>query len=273
MLRLESATGWWLITHQDHARLAGAFAAAWGNDRFLAPQPRPNVLTGIRCHDDGWVVRDALPQITREGRPSAFSIDLVGKYSAFEEIDLEDYLTVRDRAVRLMAAEDAYAALLICRHTSNLLTERADRSTIQPDQLPLLDNFLAAQAAFQRELLGRIRSDPAFSDADTSDPRIRDHFRLLQATDNLSLLSCVGFMRPAALLHPLPLRDGSHVEVQVYPEAERRFRLDPYPFPDAPLTFTFPVRHIAGHRFAHAAELRAQFSAAPVEALSVTVFE
>ena len=28
----------------------------------------------------------------------------------FEEIDLADYLAVRDRAVRLIAAEDAYAA-------------------------------------------------------------------------------------------------------------------------------------------------------------------
>ncbi len=36
MLRLESETGWWLVTHVDHAHLAGAFAAQWGNDLFLA---------------------------------------------------------------------------------------------------------------------------------------------------------------------------------------------------------------------------------------------
>ena len=34
MLRMESETGWWLITHPDHARLAGEFAAAWGNAHF-----------------------------------------------------------------------------------------------------------------------------------------------------------------------------------------------------------------------------------------------
>jgi hypothetical protein len=44
------------------------------------------------------LARDAAPQITRQGKPSAFSTKLVGKYSAFEEIDLADYLAVRDRA-------------------------------------------------------------------------------------------------------------------------------------------------------------------------------
>jgi hypothetical protein len=106
MLRMESETGWWLITHPDHAHLAGDFAAAWGNAQFRKPEPRARVLKGIACHDDGWAARDAHPTITRQGKPSAFSTELVGKYSAFEEIDLEEYLAVRDRAVRIIAEED-----------------------------------------------------------------------------------------------------------------------------------------------------------------------
>ena len=106
MVRLESETGWWLITHPDHARLAGAFAAAWGNAEFRSPQPRTRVLLGISAHDDGWAVRDAQPSVTREGKPSAFSVELVGKYSAFEEIDIAEYLSVRDRAVRSLAERD-----------------------------------------------------------------------------------------------------------------------------------------------------------------------
>ena len=47
MLRLETEDGWWLITHVDHAHLAGAFAAKWGNDLFRSPEPRANVLKGI----------------------------------------------------------------------------------------------------------------------------------------------------------------------------------------------------------------------------------
>ena len=73
MLRMETDTGGWLIRHPDHARLAGAFAEAWGNEQFRRPEPRERVLLGISAHDDGWAVRDAHPTITREGKPSAFS--------------------------------------------------------------------------------------------------------------------------------------------------------------------------------------------------------
>src|ERR1700723_3569301 len=130
MLRLESKTGWWLVTHVDHAHLAGAFAEKWGNDLFLAPEPRERVLRGVTTHDDGWAARDQQPQITRQGKPSAFSVELVGKYSAFEEIDLADYLAVRERAVRMVAEADPYAALLVSMHTYNLLTARADRESL-----------------------------------------------------------------------------------------------------------------------------------------------
>src|SRR5580692_6642108 len=179
MLRMESEGGWWLITHPDHARLAGAFAAAWGNDAFRRPEPRDRVLYGIACHDDGWAARDEHPSITRQGKPSAFSVELVGKYSAFEEIDLADYLAVRERAVRIVAEADAYAALLVSMHTYNLLTARADRSTIHPQQLPLLDAFLTRQLEFQQQLQDRLAVEG------TSTALVEDHFRLLQATDNL----------------------------------------------------------------------------------------
>ena len=195
MLRLETETGWWLVTHVDHAHLAGAFAEKWGNDLFPLPEPRERVLRGINAHDDGWAARDQQPQITRQGKPSAFSVELVGKYSAFEEIDLADYLAVRERAVRMVAEADAYAALLVSMHTYNLLTARADRSTIQPQQLPLLDAFLTRQLEFQQQLQDRLATEG------TSTAVVEGHFRLLQAMDNLSLLSCVDFQKPASLLH------------------------------------------------------------------------
>jgi len=271
MLRSETETGWWLVTHPDHARLAGAFAKHWGNERFLPPEPRTNVLRGIACHDDGWALRDAAPQITRQGKPSAFSVELVGKYSAFEEIDLADYLAVRDRAVRLMAADDAYAAVLISMHTYNLLTEHADRSSILPEQLPLFDRFLQEQKTLQQSLLRQIAADTRFTPEQASENTILDHFRLLQATDNLSLLTCVDFRQPAHLLHPLPLRDGGHTTVLVHSLGPRHFVLDPYPFAEPSLTFHFPSRSVKGNIFSSSAELRERFNAAAAEMLSVTV--
>jgi hypothetical protein len=273
MLRLETETGWWLVTHPDHANLAGAFATHWGNEIFAAPEPRTNVLLGIHVHDDGWGPRDAAPTITKQGKPSAFSSELVGKYSAFEEIDLADYLAVRESAVQQIAAKDAYAALLVSMHTYNLLTARADRTTIAPVQLPLLDNFLARQQQLQDTLRTSIRSTTA--SAETTDEaitsQIQDNFRLLQATDNLSLLTCVDYAAPATLLHPMRKNDGTQSEIQVTPQGNRTFRLTPYPFAEPTLTLTFPARHITGKTFASPTELQHQFTNARIEHLTVTV--
>jgi hypothetical protein len=253
-----------------HARLAGAVAAYWGNDLFVTPEPRTNVLVGINSHDDGWAFRDASPSITRQGKPSAFSVELVGKYSAFEEIDLQDYLNVRERAVAEVATKDAYAALLVSKHTYNLLTARADRETIALEQLPLLDAFLYRQLVLQSDLFATIRSNPFFTGADTSDATVEDNFRLLQACDNMSLLACVNFAAPATLLHPLLTRTGPK-EIAVTPLGDRAFRLTPWPLNQERITIEFPGRHVTGKAFASSSELAEAFAAAPVETLTVNL--
>jgi hypothetical protein len=271
LLRLATETGYWLIAHPDHARLAGAFATRWGNELFAKPRPRASVLYGIHVHDDGWTTRDASPAITRAGKPSAFSHELVGKYSAFEEIDLADYLAVRERAVGEIEAKDAYAAWLVTMHTINLLSDHADRSTIVPSQLPLLDAFLDRQQARQHRLRNSFEGDPQYTSEDIRDEVVVNNFRLLQACDNLSLLSCVAYRQPATLLHPLLTNDGGTRTVAVEAIAPRHFRLDPYPFDEQDLTFEVPARHVEGHIFPSAAELQQKLAAAKVEGLTVSV--
>jgi hypothetical protein len=266
---MESENGWWLITHQDHARLAGAFAAAWGNDRFRRPEPRDRVLHGIACHDDGWAVRDIHPSITKQGKPSAFSSELVGKYSAFEEIDLSDYLAVRERAVRIIAESDSYAGLLISMHTYNLLSERADRRTITPDGSVLIDQFLERQRSYQQSLIDAIKADDTLAPEIKEAESIHDNFKLLQACDNLSLLACVSFDRPADLLHPLPLSDGSFAHVQVAPIGARHFRLSPWPFIPTELTFHFPAKHVIGRVFESSEQLDTAYRESGSQMLTV----
>jgi hypothetical protein len=271
MLRIESDSGWWLITHVDHARLAGNFAEAWGNAQFRKPEPRARVLHAIAHHDDGWMDRDAHPTVTREGKPSAFSTELVGKYTAFEEMDLKEYLAVRERAVRIIAEQDAYAGLLVSMHTYSLLTDHADPSTITRGNLLLLDSFLVRQRRFQSELDARIATDRTLNSEEKSGERIVEHFRLLQACDNLSLLACVAFSRPAHLLHPLPLSDGSSREVHVTPLAARHFRLAPWPFTEKELVFMVPARHVERKFFATSEQLERAFDRAKVKTLMVTL--
>ena len=269
MLRLETETGYFLITHPDHARLAALFAGHWGNEQFAPPLPRVSVLHGIRVHDDGWAARDASPSITRQGKPSAFSTELVGTYSAFEEIDLEAYLAVREQAVELVESVDPYAALVVSMHTYNLLTERADRSTIAPAQLPLLDAFLVRQRARQLRLLEAVRSDPKYTAEEASDKAVLNNFRLLQATDNLSLLSCVAHRKAANCLHPLPTQDGGESRITVIPIGERQFRLAPWPFDQPEIKTCVQARHVEGHTFSSSEDLAAKYHAAPVQELDV----
>jgi hypothetical protein len=273
MLRVETETGWLLVTHPDHAHLAGDFAEAWGNEQFRSPEPRARVLKGISCHDDGWISRDAHPAITREGKPSAFSTELVGKYSAFEEIDLDQYLAVRQRAVQTIAADDPYAALLISMHTYNLLTEHADRSTIKQDDLPLLDRFLEHQKQTQKKLNAAIAADTSLRDEEKTEHAIAENFHLLQACDNLSLLSCVAYAKPANLLHPLLLNSGGTKEVQVQPLGTRHFRLAPWPYSYPELTFLLPVRHVEGKTFESSEALTAAFEDAEPKQIPVILVQ
>ncbi len=273
MLRQRTSDGWYLIRHPDHARLAGEFAAHWGNDLFHPPRPKADVLHGISSHDDGWAERDKKPLITRAGKPSAFGADLVGKYTAFEEIDLQDYLDVRGNALEVVAGRNPYAAILISMHTCNLLTAHADRTTIRPAELPLLDAFVARQWERQLELRALCAASGGYSDTDLSTEMLQLHFRLLQACDNLSLLSCVDFDGPATLLHALPTRSGGFQTVNVTRAGPRKFRLDPYPFDEPALQFSIPARRVIGELFDQATELQAQFSVAPVETLAVEMMK
>ncbi len=271
MLRSKAEDGWWLITHPDHAHLAGEFAKYWGNDSFVSPEPREHILRGIYCHDDGWRARDAQPVVTKQGIPAAFSVELVGKYSAFEDIDLSAYLAVRREAVQLMAREDPYAAILISMHTHNLLSERADRSTIREDDLPLLDAFLeeqmSLQTALRDQLIAANKLPPAYLEPAT----FRRHFQLLQACDNLSLLSCVDFDGRATLLHPFPTADGATTEIKVHRIGERIFRLAPYPFAQPHISLTVPARFVPGETFATTNDLREALNRAEIVNLSVTI--
>lgn len=271
MLRARTPEGWFLITHPEHARIAGEFARAWGNDLFRSPFPRDATLEGIRRHDDGWALRDASPKLTREGRPSAFGIDLVGKYSAFEEIDLADYLRVRGQAMEAVAAEDPYAAVLISMHTCNLLTERADHSTLRPEDRPRLAAFIESQRSRQETLRGECARSGRFTPQDLLPETWFENFRLLQACDNLSLLSCVDYPHPAGLLHPLPLNGGGTREVAVHHVTDRTFWLDPWPFKDPALEVGVSGRRVTGEKFASESEIAAAYRNAPEETLTLRI--
>ena len=151
MIRLEDNDDWLLLTHKDHAALAGEFARHWKNQDFSPPEPFAHILDAVSRHDDSWAVQDATPSLSPEGEPAAFSKELVGTYDAFEDIDLEAYLSVRSIATEDAALRDPYAAVLISMHSVNLLTEQADLSTLNEEELSMHSRFIEGQLQQQHQ--------------------------------------------------------------------------------------------------------------------------
>ncbi len=267
MIRIKEAGGWRLVEHPDHARLAGEFARHWGNADFAPPEPRGDILVAVTRHDDAWAERDARPCLTRAGLPSAFSHELVGTYSAFEEIDLADYLAVRGRATEAVAADNPYAAILISMHTVNLLTEQANLAGVSQPDLVRLREFLLGQRRRQAALAMQVRATGRAADVEAAG--LERAFEFLQVCDNLSLIACVRYPQPRPLRHRHPLRDGTLTTLQCTPLGGDTYRISPYPFDADELRLTVPCRCVRGGIFASEEQFRAAYAAVAPESLAL----
>jgi Protein of unknown function (DUF3891) len=270
MIRMAEPAGWILVGHRDHARLAGELARHWGNAGFAPPEPRADLLVAVARHDDAWAQRDAEPGLTREGRPGAFSHELVGTYSAFEEIDLADYLAVRGRATEAVAADNPYAAIIVSMHTVNLLTEQADLRGLAAEKLALHAAFIAGQRRRQAELIAQVAASAGRA-ADVAPAALQRAFEFLQVCDNLSLIVCVDFPRPITLRHTHPRRDGTLTPLHCTPLGAGAYRVAPYPFDADELLLSVPGRRVRGLTFADETAFRAAYAAAPEEPRPVRI--
>lgn len=269
MIRIKDNGGWTLIAHPDHARLAGDFARVWRNPDFSPPEPLADVLTAVTHHDDAWIRRDAQPFVTREGRPSAFSHELVGTYSAFEEIDLADYLNVRGEATESVARRNAYAAIVVSMHTVDLLTAQADLSKLSAGDLALHGEFVAGQRRRQRELAASCESDGR--NADVAPEKLQRAFEFLQACDSLSLIACVRYPRTIPLRHTHPRSDGTRTAIQCEPLGNDTYRLSPYPFEQDKIEFRIPCRQVPGETFASLESFRGAWAAAAPAMMTIKI--
>ncbi len=260
MIRLETENGWQLITHQDHTTLTGKIAEAWGNELFMPPEPRAEVLAALFRHDDGWRARDSRPVLTKAGKPSAFSRELVDRYTAYEEIEMQDYLAVRGRAVEVIAQENPFAAVLVSMHTCNLLTEHADRSTLSADDLPLLEAFVAEQLSLQRKIRSDLHRDyPPYL---LSEEAWTNNFHFLQVCDFLSLNLCVRFERAVELPHRMEDRVGLSHQIALTHRDDDEWELDPFPLSGRKHHFTYPYVELEQKTFANTFEFQTLFGAA-----------
>lgn len=245
MIRIDKEKEWWLLGHADHAALAGEFARHWKNDLFTPPDPFPHILDAVSRHDDSWRKRDAQPELTPEGCPSAFSKELVGTYDAFEDIDLKAYLNVRAQATEQAASRDPYSAILISMHTVNLLTDQADLEGLDKESLALHRAFIDDQKKRQCDLVGSLLASRQDLKPYLTETALQRGFEFLQACDSLSLLVGVDYTEDSQLRHAHTTLDGNCVTITYKRVGDGEYLLDPWPLDETEVTFNIPYRKVA----------------------------
>ena len=269
MIRTQTPHGWLLVTHTDHAHLAAAIAREWGNAQFRRPEPRTSLLTAIQRHEDAMHQQDGTPVLAEDHSPLALTPETFGHRQLLQGSRLGRNLSSRTEAVRMVAADDPYAALLIALQTELDLTSLADRSALTPAQNSLLDRFLAEEVRFREQLRSEVDEDPFVAVREKSDRWLQENFALFQAWDFLATYLCLGLEMPTELPQPLPLVTGETVRVRLVPLGLRHVQLDPWPLAKPNLRLEFAARPIIGHKFTSQQTLSDAWSVAREEQIGV----
>jgi hypothetical protein len=229
----DAGDAWQVVLQTDHADLAGAFAASWGNKDFAAPTPAASLATAARRHDDGWAVWERSPRAGTDGRPVPFLEVHITSHLAFYEAGIVD-----------VTAEDPYAGLMCAMHGAGLYRERYGTQ-------PGLRNKWAAD--FGDEIEGFVeRMESSFpsriATLGVSEDERWTNYKLLQAFDRMSLYFNGLFPTELGAEHvigPVPTDyAGTETELTLVPIttfeplSPWHVRMTPFPFVERPARFT-----------------------------------
>src|SRR6516164_733821 len=94
----------------DHSRVAGYFAAHWGNQNFDRPKPYSSVVLAATEHDIGWWEWEMKPStLNDKGLPLDYHD---GSFKYLGQLRLDFYKNAVDRVL----PRDPYAAMLMAMH-------------------------------------------------------------------------------------------------------------------------------------------------------------
>ena len=280
MIVAETAGGYRFVTQPAHARLAGAFAAHWGDGALATPTPLPSVVLAAERHDDGWWRYDRRPHLDDDGRPLGFT-----------NVPDAVWADLYDRGIASVSALDAYAGLLVSLHGTGLRRRRYGLSPSWPDAPPAFAAFVERHETGQRSLLAGLldAGSDRVSAADrellralhaTGEPpdghasRLWTNYVLLEAWDSLSLAVCRTTTPPASTsVGPVPLADGTTATLSLERRDDGVLGVEPYPFDVEPLELAVEARTVDVATPVDEQTLRAAYRDAPAERVPVTFGE
>jgi hypothetical protein len=243
-----------LIGQTDHSRLAGQFAAHWGNAQFATPQPYDSVARAAAFHDYGYLRYETSPNFNEETGETPNFRDVVTDAKR-----LEEYQWCFD----WLFGTDLYAGTLVNMHRTGLWRGRYNamrypEHKIRP-QKPEVDAFVERNEAARAKTIAQ----QGWNEAE-----LRINYRLLQTWDLLSLyFSC---QEPYEdYIEPVPTsyadREGEGVRLTLTPLGGNRIAVDPFPFDVDPCRFQLAARRLPQPAFADEAAFRKAYFQAPIE--------
>ena len=149
-------------------------------------------------------------------------------------------------------------------HSVNLLTEQADLSTLNEEELSMHSRFIEGQLQRQHQLKESLRTQPDFERFVSEKDFLRG-FHFLQACDSFSLFAGVDFKDKGALRHTQLKRNGVNVSIELTPLGDRCFQLSPWPLDEPKIHFSVPYRRIPKSATSNLQSFRAAYSAAEIE--------
>ncbi len=220
-----------MITQNDHAKLAGLFAAHWGNRQFERPRPYVAMMRAAQYHDGGWLRYETNPYLD----------PATGTSPSYQQVpNNASQLTAYQWAIDMLTDVDSYSGLLASKHRTGLWQSRYGAIT-QPPARParaLSDDikaFIARNEARQQVIAAGL--DRA---------EIAVNYNLLQVWDLLSLYICSHDQHQEHIIAPAPTAyaAASGVSLTLTPLAPTTIRIDPYPFDDTPLEAALVYRQL-----------------------------
>jgi len=253
MISTEYRNYYRMITQPDHADLSGQFAAKWGNEDFLKPEPYLNFVTMAGVHDNGWWDWDIRPKIDAEGKPMNFY-----------QIDRQEWADGNAKGIDNYAPHDTYGSLILNMHFTGLPQQRygTEPSMKTRKDDPEIAKFIEVREADATRLKTQLTVSPKFREY-VSQEKLWHNYLLQQVMDRLSLYFCCNYPLMESILDPVPTTWGKTTKIAIAPSAENGVTMSPCPFSEDPLPVNVRVRLVPKRRYRDDDDLRLEFLNAP----------
>ena len=243
-----------LVLQIDHSRVAGLFAAHWGNQDFAKLRPYASMVLAAQEHDSGWWDWEVKPTLDPQGCPP----DYIG---SIRKLGKGVWLGFYRDGIERLSKRDSYAAYNVSMHGEGLLTQGMGLLPYMPDYTvdSEVRDYIAQQKMFREKLLPLMRDHRQWKEF-SSDEHLWTNFKYMEVFDQLAQYVCNRYPFNSTARKNGPSNQLSRTPVPVGPSEkdtilslavsdESHAIVKPYPFDVNPVVVSFPGRLIANRSY------------------------